>query len=315
METTGLSGGTGTYAFLIGVGTFDNLSFRVRQFFLTDPSAERAMLAALAETLERCQCIVSFNGKSFDVPQLATRFALSRLDDPFAGLVHVDLLHPARRLYSHLLPSSRLAEIERHLMGVRRYGDISGSLIPAMYFSYIRRRNVRGLPPIFEHNSLDVLSLAGLIGYLNETWVAEETQDAALLLALGRWNEARGGEAEARYVAARQASDGPASAEATWRLCRLLKRRGEWRECIALWETEAESEDAARKIRALIELSKLAEHRMKDPPQALIFAQAAQQCIDLSRYPARFVETQAALARRLSRLKARAAKDRIVVSD
>lgn len=309
IETTGLSGGTGTYAFLIGVGTFDSLSFRVRQFFLIDPSAERAMLAALVETIERCRCVVTFNGKSFDLPQLSTRFAMSRLEDPFVGLHHVDLLHPARRLYSHLLPSSRLAEIERHLMGVRRYGDISGSLIPAMYFSYIRRRNIRGLPPIFEHNSLDVLSLVGLIGYLNQTLVNQEIEDGELLLALGRWDESRGQEAEARYEAARLASGGPASGEATWRLCRLLKRRGQWRECIPLWELEADSEDVARRVRALVELSKLAEHRERKLAKALELAQAASQHIEHCRFPAKFVETKAALDRRLERLNQRISRN------
>src|SRR4051812_5298778 len=192
IETTGLSGGTGTYAFLVGVGTFEGFTFRVRQFFLADPSGEAAMLTALNETIERCQAIVTFNGRSFDMPQLATRYALSRLPCAGDGLPHIDLLHPARRLFGKVLESCRLSEIERRLLGLRRFHDISGAVIPALYFAYIRRAQVRGLDPIFEHNSLDVISLAAFVAYLEGVAGATSELPPDVHLGLGRWDELRG---------------------------------------------------------------------------------------------------------------------------
>ena len=108
IETTGLSGGEHAFAFLVGIGTFDNLAFRVRQYFLAQPFNEPAMLAAVANTLERCTYLVTFNGASFDLPRLSARFHLASLPNPLIGLEHIDLLVPARRLYSHILDSRRL---------------------------------------------------------------------------------------------------------------------------------------------------------------------------------------------------------------
>src|SRR4051812_37626316 len=124
IETTGLSGGTGTYAFLVGVGTFEGYLFRVRQFFLADPGGEPAMLLALNETVERCRSIVTFNGRSFDMPQLATRYAMARLPCIGQSLPHIDLLPPARRLFNKSLESCRLSEIERSLFGLTRFHDV-----------------------------------------------------------------------------------------------------------------------------------------------------------------------------------------------
>ena len=150
------------------------------------------MLMALNETVERCQAIVTFNGRSFDMPQLATRYALSRLPCAGEGLPHIDLLHPARRLFGKVLESCRLSEIERRLLGLRRFHDISGAVIPALYFAYIRRAQVRGLDPIFEHNSLDVISLAAFVAYLDGVAGAVEELPAGRTPRAGRWDELRG---------------------------------------------------------------------------------------------------------------------------
>ena len=130
-ETTGLAGGTGTCAFLIGIGNVEGMKFVVRQFFLRDYPEEKAMLEALAEALEPCQGIVTFNGKTFDVPLLETRYALARMKSPLDRLIHFDALHPARRLWKLRLESCKLTDLEEAILGISREGDVPESPIPA----------------------------------------------------------------------------------------------------------------------------------------------------------------------------------------
>jgi uncharacterized protein YprB with RNaseH-like and TPR domain len=308
IETTGLSGGTGTFAFLVGVGTFDNLGFRVRQFFLTEPSEEPALLKGLSDTLARCRSIVTFNGRSFDVPQLTTRFALSRQSAPF-DLPHIDLLHPARRLYAHMLPSCRLAEVERHLLGLKRYGDVSGAMVPELYFSYIRRRNTRVLPPLFEHNSLDVLSLAGFLGHLNADAGSAIDAGAEHHLALGKWDEQRRRDVDAVCQYRRvleQDSRTEIGGEAALRLARLLRRREGWQAGLEAWQAElATTASAIRTIRAHVEIAKLEEHRARRYQCALEHAEQASRLIEESRLLGFFAQTRMTLDKRIARLQRR----------
>ena len=159
-ETTGLAGGTGTCAFLIGVGIIEDRQFTVRQFFLRDYPEEKAALAALEEMLGECEGVVTFNGKAFDVPLLETRYALARMKSPFGKLVHLDLLHPARQLWKMRLESCKLTHLEEEILGIHREGDVDGSEIPGIYFDYLRTGDARGLQPVFYHNALDIVTLA-----------------------------------------------------------------------------------------------------------------------------------------------------------
>ncbi|MGE3985089.1 MAG: ribonuclease H-like domain-containing protein [Dehalococcoidia bacterium] len=313
IETTGLSGGTGTFAFLVGVGTFDNMAFRVRQYFLTDPGEEPAMLAALAETLARCRSLVTFNGRSFDVPQLTTRYAMVRQAAPF-DLPHIDLLHPARRLYARMLTSCRLAEVEKHLLGLRRYGDVSGAVIPALYFSYIRRRNLRGLPPLFEHNSLDVLSLVAFLAHLMTDAGEHVESDAAHHFALGKWDETASRPAEAieqyrRVLAIDTRTE--VGGEAAVRLGRLLRRRDGWRVSLDHWLQEADGTSSAiRRVRAHLELAKLYEHRAGDVCTALHHAELARDLISSASLHGFFSLTGPSLEQRILRLHGKVTKRR-----
>lgn len=167
LETTGLAGGAGTYAFLIGCAWFDGPLLRIRQFFLSSYAAEPALLDGLAEAAAGIGGIVSFNGKSFDLPLIDTRYLLHRKATPFEGLPHVDLLHPARRLWradddeaAGTSSSCRLSVLERTVCGVAREGDVPGFEIPARYFHFVRTGDARPLAPVFEHNRLDLISLA-----------------------------------------------------------------------------------------------------------------------------------------------------------
>lgn len=167
-ETTGLAGGTGTYAFLVGVGRFTDDGFVVKQFLMRDYNEELALLYGLEQELKEAETIVSFNGKTFDIPLLKTRFAISRLD--FAGVNHhhqVDLLHMARRLWRSKLESCSLGSLESNILGLTRTDDIPGFEIPQRYFEFLQAGDGTLLQDILEHNVLDIVSMAVLIGVIN----------------------------------------------------------------------------------------------------------------------------------------------------
>ena len=160
LETTGIAGGAGTYAFLVGCAWFDGGRFRIRQFFLSSFTAERALLEAVGDVADTAGTVVSYNGKSFDLPLIETRFALHRLETPFAGMPHIDMLHPARRMWRGVDAACRLSTLEESLCGYVREGDVAGFEIPARYFHYVHAGDARPLAAVFEHNRLDLLSLA-----------------------------------------------------------------------------------------------------------------------------------------------------------
>jgi uncharacterized protein YprB with RNaseH-like and TPR domain len=158
IETTGLSGGAGTLVFLVGLGWFGPEGFRTRQYLLAGLGGERELLAAVASELDAASVIVTFNGKSFDMPVMDTRWLFHRMRSPAAGLMHVDLLHPARRLWPG--DGCALADVERSVLRVWRRGDVSGAEVPARYVAYLRTGELELLTPVMEHNRLDLLSLA-----------------------------------------------------------------------------------------------------------------------------------------------------------
>jgi hypothetical protein len=172
LETTGLAGGAGTYAFLIGLGWFESASFRVRQFLLTSYAAERVLLEEVAGLASQVGSLVTYNGKTFDVPLLDTRFLFHRMSLPFGGLAHLDMLHQARRLWrppsagespgeeGQSRATCRLSVVEEAVLGHVRQGDVPGFEIPFRYFHYVRTGDARPLDAVFEHNRVDLLALA-----------------------------------------------------------------------------------------------------------------------------------------------------------
>jgi uncharacterized protein len=178
LETTGLAGGAGTYAFLIGCGWFDGPAFRTRQLFLSAFDAEAAMLAGLASLARDAGALVTYNGKSFDLPLIENRFVIHRMPIALSDLPHIDLVHPARRFWRDSPvrdgrsergdaeasgdSSCRLTSLERTQCGFEREGDVPGFEIPSRYFAYVRSGNARPLAAVLEHNRLDLISLAML---------------------------------------------------------------------------------------------------------------------------------------------------------
>ena len=162
-ETTGLAGGTGTRAFMIGAADWFDGSLRIRQLLMTTLAAERAMLAEFARWLADDRVLLSYNGKSYDRPLLSTRYTLARLPDPVIGRAHIDLLHPARRRWRGTWENCRLATIERQVLGVVREDDLPGSEAPAAWLSYLRGGSAEKLRRVGHHNAQDLRSLIGLL--------------------------------------------------------------------------------------------------------------------------------------------------------
>lgn len=178
-ETTGLAGGTGTRAFMIGTARWCDAGLRLRQWWTTTLAAERDLLAAFAdETSDAIEktLLVSFNGKSYDAPLLAARYQLARLRNPLAGLAHVDLLYPSRRRYRGRWENCRLATLEHRVLGVAREDDLPGSEAPAAWLRYLRGGNARDLRRVVDHNRQDIVSMAGLLLHLS---AASETEARA----------------------------------------------------------------------------------------------------------------------------------------
>jgi uncharacterized protein YprB with RNaseH-like and TPR domain len=300
-ETTGLAGGAGTVPFLVGLGWFEGDAFVTRQLFARDYSEERAALLCLTELLRGRGFLVSFNGKAFDANLLAARFIMNRLPDPLRGLPHLDLLHPARRLLRHRLDDRRLGALEAALLGFQREGDIPGSEIPQRYFDWLRNRDGRLMADIFEHNRLDILSLAALAARLAELidpggeTAAHHPGDR---LAAARLFLARDCPAEAVRLLDPLATGSctDTAREACRELSLLHKRADQWPAAVAIWEEMVRLD--GQDLFALLELAKWCEHRKHDYGRALSLTLQACACADrLSQ------DECAALARRRARLE------------
>jgi len=285
-ETTGLAGGTGTCAFLIGIGAVESSQFVVRQFFLRDYPDERAALAGLGEMLNAYAGIVTFNGKTFDVPLLETRYSLSRLKSPFSGRLHLDLLHPARHVWKLRLESCQLTNLEKEILGIARRGDVEGSEIPGIYFEYLRTGNARGLQPVFYHNALDIVTLAALTFEMARAigdGGAETLKSSLDLFGLSRLFERFGAVEQSVSACQRALAAGlPRSVEsrALWQVASQHKRRRQYEQAAELWmellRRENEGQDGGElAIQVLEELAIYHEHRCRDAKTAIRFAEEA----------------------------------------
>jgi len=284
-ETSGLAGGTGTYTFLVGVGFFDGATFCVRQFFMRGPHEEPALIHLLDEFLARFRAVVTFNGRSFDLPLLQTRFTLHRRRFPLEGVPHLDLLPPARRLWKRRLPSCALSSLEEHLLGLVRDGDVPGWLIPSLYFDYLRTGNAAPLRPVFTHNAQDVLSLVGLAAHMATTLVDPEAVGVvhgADWYSLGRCYEELGWveRAAAAYERALHAPCAPDVRHAALHALSFLhKRQGRWEQAVAIWQ-ELVASGVSDRLYPYEELAKYYEHRQRDPATALRLVREAIRGIE-----------------------------------
>ncbi len=279
-ETTGLAGGTGTLAFLVGLGYFEGESFVVEQYFLKDPAHEAAMLTAIDKHVNARETLVTFNGKAFDVPLLETRFTLSRIAPAFGEKIHLDLLTPSRRVWRQSIGSCSLGSLEYHLLQVRRdQQDIAGFLIPQLYREFLQSGADElsdDMNRVMYHNLLDILSMVTLTARLCDAIF--QPQDARERYAAGAFHE-RAGEADAAerlYGQAADTGDAATRAAVARRLALLLKRQKRHAEARAHWQLLADAGD----VDGLIELSMQCEWREGDAGQALAYALRARAVCD-----------------------------------
>jgi len=256
LETTGLSGGAGTVAFLVGCGFFDLGAFQVRQFLLTSHSAERALLWAVADFFEGADLIVTYNGKTFDVPVMETRWLFHRLQMPLESVPHFDMLHPARRLWRPRFAAidadeggCRLGTLERTLFNVTRVGDVGGFEIPGRFFRFLRNGDPRPLEAVLEHNRLDLVSLAAVMARAMELARSGHAacRDCSEALALGRIYERAAAEdrpdvrervlahAESCYRRGAESRTAEVKAEALYRLGLWHRRERRFVEAASIW--------------------------------------------------------------------------------
>jgi uncharacterized protein YprB with RNaseH-like and TPR domain len=273
-ETTGLVGGTGTYAFLVGVGVFEDSHFTIHQFFMRDFHEELAQLLALGQLLDRLEAVVSFNGRTFDLPLLETRFIMARQSPRLVGAPHLDLLPVARRIWRHRLHSCALSSLESEVLGVRRtHADVPGWLIPGLYAEYTRSGDAREIARVFYHNAQDILSLVTLAARQSDLVTTSLPVDDDLpgedLYGLGRLQHDLGhlGRAEAAYERAAQTCQSPLVRDLAMRdLAYLLKRGGQRGEALHWWQQLVEVSGA---VYACEELAKHYEWHDGDLTQAV----------------------------------------------
>lgn len=266
-ETSGLSGGTGTYAFMVGAGRFEGDEFVLAQFFLRDPGEEPAMLETLAEFFAPAEALVSYNGKSFDAPLLETRYKLHSIPSPFSGYAHLDLLHLARRLWRDRLASRTLQSIEQHILGVERTSEeVPGYEIPYLYFDYLRERDATPLKGVFYHNEVDILSLAALLNHAAAMLAnpfGEAVQHGLDVIAIAKlFEDLKEWDAASRLYEHGLQDTLPEEdfAKAVKRLAVLQRRRGDMAEAVKWWQQAAEDGH----IYAYVELAKHYEHQAKE---------------------------------------------------
>ena len=305
-ETTGLAGGTGTCAFLVGVGRITPEGFRVRQFFMRDYSEEASLLDAVARHLAPFRVLITYNGRSFDQPLLETRYRLNRSRPPFGKLEHLDLLYGARRLWKLRYESCRLVDLENQVLGFERQGDVPGALIPYLYFEYLRTGLAARMLGVFHHNATDILTLACLTGIVPLAFKDPENlpfRHGAEIAGIARWLREAGDLEQARALFRRAITAGMRDDlmfRTLWDLAALERKLGAEDQAVAIWNDLAAGRNPFR-VPALEELAKHYEHRQKDLARALEVTRVALGYMDVNH------EDSPALRRREQRLARRMA--------
>ena len=312
-ETSGLAGGTGTYAFEVGLGRFTDQGFHLAQFFMRHPGEEPALLAGLSEFMDGMKAVVTYNGKSFDIPLLNTRYTLMGMTSPFTDVDHFDLLPLARRLWRIRLESRTLGNVENHILGVQRGEDeVPGYMIPELYFEYLKTQDARPMGGIFYHNAIDILSLAGLfshMAFLLHDPYSEKISHIEDVVALARFFEAMNDISQSKQLYQKALScnmDEDLYWDTVERYSFLLKRQDEWERATSLWEMAAEK----NALYAVEELTKYYEHRAKDLHAAKDWTLRGLEILQEQHLPAyEHFQWQEKLQYRLDRLDRRLSKE------
>ena len=281
-ETTGLSGGAGTVAFLVGMGYVEGDALVIEQLMIREYADEPELIERLSARMQGFDSVCTFNGRNFDMPLLETRFTMCRMRDKWRPLENLDLLYPSRRAWKLRLGSCRLCRIETEILGMPREDDLPGSEVPARFFEYMKTGEEALLDDILRHNRQDIATLATLLRRLCEINDRPELlSDQRDQFSMGKSLERQGELKPAREMYRASAKPRPAgtlaslageriAGSANWRLYALCRRSGDW----------AGAEDVLRQMlrrrqmcgAVCVELSKLYEHRRRDYPAALAYA-------------------------------------------
>lgn len=255
-ETTGLSGGSGTVAFLVGMAVVEGDALVVTQYLLTGFVGEAAMLRAFAQALTPEDRLVSYNGKSFDLPLLTTRYRMQGQKHPFEGLAHLDLLHPVRRLFRRHWPDCRLLTLEERLLGLRREHDLPGSEAPAAWSDFLRQGSLGRLIRVMEHNRQDIVSLAAAHASLVEA-IAHPHGHELDIVSLARW---LAGSDSRRAYEMLKTTDQPLDDRGRRLMAKWARNEAEWGHALKIWQELADEgcRDSAE------QLAKYYEHVSQD---------------------------------------------------
>jgi len=270
LETTGLMGGTGTFAFLLGFGFFKEEYFHIHQYFLPDFGIEYQLFERLQKQYSHKKHLVSYNGKSFDLPLLNTRFTMNRFPRLFKHLDHIDLLHLSRRLWKDSYESCNLGTIEENILNRHRTGDIPGAFIPQAYFDFLNNGRIHDIIKIISHNYLDILSLGELLLVLGDIEDnLHKINDKKVLLRVAKLAfEQRNHTILLSLLDRLQETD-----DFIYLLALSHKRKKAWKAAEIQWEKLSKSEKYH--FSALEELSKYHEHITKNHIKALQYAERA----------------------------------------
>jgi len=266
-ETTGLSGGTGTVAFLVGIGYFENDQFHIHQLFMRDYSEEFFLLQKLVQIFREYEVLVSFNGKSFDMPLLDSRFIMHRLREYQKDFYHLDLLHHSRRIWKLRLDSCSLQSLEQHILHVERGQDIPGAEIPGRYFAFLECGDMSMVEDILMHNQYDILSLVFLLAEIVHLYANPlECTYSQDLYCLGRVYE-KVGQTSRAIECYRKANQLGMRGKAKSSLSLLYKKNHSFEKAAEIWKEMIETGQGG--TMPYIELAKYLEHHVKDLRNAL----------------------------------------------
>lgn len=284
-ETTGLSGGAGTVAFLVGLGRIEDDRFVVYQYMMSNYGAEALLLEKIAPMIRDAQTLVTFNGRSFDVPLLRSRFTMCRMDDPTENKPHLDLIHPARRVWKLRLKDCSLGHIEETELGLHRDHDIPGAEVPERYFSFLKTGDMTLLDDVVDHNRQDIVSLGTLLARLAGSYAAPLEQTSMLdVFSLGRTLQKQGERSDAETCYRLAARERPLSTierlrerhvagSANRQLSLMLRSGGDMLRAEAVWRDMIDRRQMG--TFPYVELAKLYEHGRRDPEEALRLTERA----------------------------------------
>jgi uncharacterized protein YprB with RNaseH-like and TPR domain len=307
-ETTGLSGGAGTYVFLVGAAKYETDGIHFAQFFLQDPSNEPCQLAALEEFCANAKVVVSYNGKSFDLPRIKNRYLFHGWPAIFQNIFHLDLLHIVRRLWKTQLPTCSLGDVEYHLLGIQREShDISGWQVSEKFFEYLQNNDPDPLKGVFYHNEVDVISLITLLSYITDR-LANPLSAPYLnredLVTVGRYLLYLSKADQAIEVLSKALKNKSLSDESTLlgliSLASIYKKNNDFASAVPLWEKCASLND----IQSKVELAMYYEHKKSEFQEAIHWTLSAQSSSKLTRISKNQYKKE--LDHRLKRLKIKA---------